>query len=82
MRDLLQKLEERGVQLAVKEGQLVARARQAAVTPELAEQIKTHKDELLKVLQTDEGSQHAPLPETLVRLVRAAAGNHLNYPGF
>lgn len=80
--DLLRELEGRGVRLAVQEGRLVARAPQGAVTPELAAQIKAHKGELLRALQAGEGGQLAPLPEALVRLVRAAAGNHLNRPGF
>lgn len=81
-RDLLRELEERGVRLAVQEGRLVSRAPRGAMTPELAEQIKAHKDELLKALQASGGEQLAPLPKALVRLIRAAAVNHLNRPGF
>ena len=66
----------------MQEGRLLARAPQGAVTPELAEQIKAQKDELLKALQAGTGGQLAPLPEALVRLVRAATGSSLNRPGF
>lgn len=78
VRDLLRELEARGVRLAVQEGRLVAHAPHGAVTPELSEQIKAQKDELLRVLQTSSGGQMAPLPEALTRLIRAAVGNHLN----
>lgn len=81
-RDLLRELAGRGVRLAVQEGRLVARAPHGAVTPELAEQIKAMKDALLRELQAGKHEHLAPLPEALVRLVRAAAGNHLNRPGF
>ncbi|GAA5534619.1 hypothetical protein Dalu01_03030 [Deinococcus aluminii] len=60
------------MRLAVQEGRLIARAPQGAVTPELAEQIKAQKDALLRELQGGTGGQLAPLPEALVRLVRAA----------
>lgn len=76
--DLLRELEGRGVRLAVESGRLVARAPQGAVTPELAEQIKTQKDALVKALTASTGGQLAPLPEPLVRLIHAAGCNHLN----
>ncbi|MFB9991521.1 hypothetical protein ACFFLM_06010 [Deinococcus oregonensis] len=81
-RDLLRELEGRGVRLGVQEGQLIARAPAGTVTPELAAQIKAHKEDLLKELQAGAAGRLAPLPESLTRLVRAAAGNHLNRSGF
>nr|WP_157465437.1 hypothetical protein [Deinococcus apachensis] len=79
-RDLLRKLEGRGVRLAVQEGRLIARAPHGAVTPELHEQIKAQKDALLRELQAGTGGQLAPLPEALARLVQAAKVNALNRP--
>lgn len=81
-RELLDTLEGRGVRLAVQDGRLIARAPVGAVTPELAEQIKAQKDALLRELQAGTGGPLTPLPEALVRLVRAASGNNLNRPGF
>ncbi|EYB68559.1 hypothetical protein DEIPH_ctg021orf0078 [Deinococcus phoenicis] len=81
-RDLLRELEGRGVRLAVQDGRLVARGPQGAVTPELAAQIGAQKDALLRELQAGTGGSLALLPEALVRLVRAAASNHLNRSGF
>ncbi|MFC4426974.1 hypothetical protein [Deinococcus navajonensis] len=79
-RDLLRELEGRGVRLTVQEGRLVARAPHGAVTPELAAQIKAQKDALVQALQASEAGQLAPLPESLVRLVRAAVSPGLNFP--
>lgn len=70
------------MRLAVLDGRLIARAPQGAVTPELQAQIKAQKDALMRELQAGTGGQLAPLPEALVRLIRAASGNHLNRPGF
>lgn len=78
--ELLRELEGRGVRLAVEEGRLIARAPQGAVTPELAEQIKAQKTALMAAVQATGGGHLPPLPDALVRLVRAAVGNHLNYP--
>ncbi|GAA5514934.1 hypothetical protein Dcar01_03698 [Deinococcus carri] len=81
-RDLLRELEGRGVRLLAEGGRLTTCAPAGAITPELAEQIKAQKDELLRELQARTGGHLAPLPEALVRLVRAASGNTLNRPGF
>lgn len=77
--DLLRELERRGVRLAVEGGRLTARAPQGAVTPELAEQIRVHKDDLMATLQASGGAVPR-LPEALVRLVCAAVSDHLNHP--
>lgn len=80
-RDLLRELEGRGVQLSIDGGRLVARGPTGAITSELADQIKAQKITLLRELQMNAGNLD-PLPEALVRLVRAAAGKHLNTTGF
>lgn len=80
--DLLRDLEAQGVRLEARDGRLVALAPRGAITPELAGQIKAHKAALLAALTTGSGKQLAPLPDPLVRLIRAAAGNHLQRPGF
>ncbi|MCD0156907.1 hypothetical protein [Deinococcus sp. 6GRE01] len=77
--DLLQELAARGVRLEVEGGRLIARAPDGAVTPELSAQIRAHKADLIAALQPSRGTL-APLPEALVRLIRAAVGNHLNFP--
>lgn len=80
--DLLRELKGRGVRLLVEGGRLVVRGPSGSITPELSARIREHRDDLLRELTTGTGRALAPLPEPLTRLVRAAAGNHLNHPGF
>lgn len=77
--ELLRELEGRGVRLAIDGGQLIARAPQGAITPELAAQLKEQKAALMAALQGG-GSASPCLPDALVRLIRAAVGNHLSFP--
>ncbi|UBV42123.1 hypothetical protein LAJ19_10830 [Deinococcus taeanensis] len=77
--ELLRELEGRGVRLAIDGGQLVARAPQGAITPELAAQLKAQKAALMAALQNP-GTTPASMPDALVRLIQAAVGNHLNFP--
>jgi hypothetical protein len=77
--ELLTELRARGVILSVQEGQLRTTAPKGAITPELGEQIKAHRAELLTTL-TRAGLP--PLPGPLSRLVHAAKVNALNQPGF
>lgn len=80
--ELLAELQARGVTLTAKDGQLLTTGPKGAITPDLGEQIRARKVELLQALQSQGAPTLAPLPEPLVRLIHAAAGNHLNRPGF
>lgn len=80
--DLLAELQARGVTLTARDGQLLTTGPKGAITPDLGEQIRSQKAELLQALQSQGTSTLASLPEPLVRLIHAAAGNHLNRPGF
>ena len=79
--ELLTALQARGVQLSVQSGQLVTSGPPGAITPDLGEQIRAQKAELLQALRPQGAATLAPLPEPLVRLIHAAVGNHLNCPG-
>lgn len=79
--ELLAVLGARGVTLSVQGGQLVTSGPPGAITPDLGEQIRAQKAELLRTVQRQNAPALAPLPEPLARLVYAASGNHLNYPG-
>lgn len=81
-RNLLQELEGRGVRLLAEGGRLVARGPSGSITPDLSARIREHRDELLGELTANTCRALAPLPDQLAQLVRAAAGNHLDYPGF
>lgn len=81
-RDLLLELEGRGVRLLAEGGRLVARGPSGSITPELSARIRAHRDDLLRELTAGAGGALVPLPEPLARLVRAAAGDSLNRPGF
>ena len=76
-------LQARGVRLSVQDGRLVTSGPPGAITPDLGEQIRAQKAELVHILQfKDAAPSLIPLPEPLARLVYAAVGNHLNRPGF
>ncbi|MFT2720716.1 hypothetical protein ACMT4L_11990 [Deinococcus sp. A31D244] len=81
-RELLRELEGRGVRLMVEGDRLVARGPAGAITPDLSEEIKRQKAVLLRELQRAGRPSIHSLPEPLARLVHAAAGDHLNRPGF
>ncbi|MFC4456086.1 hypothetical protein [Deinococcus sonorensis] len=79
--DLLAELGARGVTLAVQDGKLTARGPKGAVTQELAAAIQAEKAALMQRLQGQpQAAALAPLPEPLVRLIRAAAVNSLGGP--
>lgn len=80
VRSLLDTLEGLGVQTTITPAGKLQLAPASLVPAALLGEIKVRRAEILATLQAPTVSPLAPLPEPLVRLVNAAAGNHLQRP--